>query len=218
VIFVDVPLGASDARVFVERRLEVATVGFRLEQFDSVDIDDVAVGRMATEHLLDLGHRRIGVIEGLAENPRHFDVPGLRAEGCVAALADHGLALDPDLVVGGNFSIDGGHEAMVALLGRPDPPTAVFAMSDEMAFGAIKAAADLGVAVPADLSVVGVDDHDMAAILGLTTVHQSVADLGAQAARLLIERLAQPDRPVEHCRTDVHLEIRSTTAPPATRS
>jgi DNA-binding LacI/PurR family transcriptional regulator len=94
---------------------------------------------------------------------------------------------------------------MHVLLEAPEPPTAVFSMSDEMAFGALLALRDVGRSAPHDLSIVGVDDHDLALVVGLTTVRQSVSDHGSRAARLLIDQLE--GAPVEIARHDSDIEL-----------
>ena len=126
------------------------------------------------------------------------------------------MCIDPGLYADGSFTIQGGYEAAAALLRRADPPTAIFALSDEMAFGAVHAAHQLGLRVPDDVSIVGVDDHDMAPVVGLTTVHQDVDQHGARAARLMIAELAgdQVD-PIRH-NDPIRLVIRTSTGPPTT--
>ena len=104
----------------------------------SLGIDDVEVGRLATSHLLELGHTRIGVVNGQPEDGSV--APFRRQQGFEAAFAAAGLRPDPSLFVPGYFDIGGGYEALGMLLDRPDPPTAVFAFSDEMAFGVLWAA------------------------------------------------------------------------------
>ena len=103
----------------------------------SVRIDDVAVGSLAAGHLAELGHRRIGMIGGLQYMPRTHDVTAARHRGFETGLAAHGRDLDPGLIERGDFGIDSGRDAMASLLDHSNPPTAVFAMSDEMAFGAL---------------------------------------------------------------------------------
>ena len=124
-----------------------------------------------------------------AEAPAYFDVPGQRIAGAAAALADAGLRLEAELIGTGEFTVEGGHEAARELLSRADRPTAIFALSDEMAFGAVIAARDLGLAIPDDVSLIGVDDHEVAEVMGLTTVRQRVVEHGALAARALLRRL-----------------------------
>lgn len=189
IVFVDISLDDAEARRLEDRGLAVVTLGTTTSRFPAITTDDVEVGRLATDHLIGLGHRRIGLLGAQPDDPLGFTVPDRRRAGYRAALAAAGVNVDPTLEAVGNFSVLGGREAMEQLLGRPDPPTAVFAMSDEMAFGAIMAARQLGLDVPGDLSIVGVDDHDVSVVLGLTTVRQEVADHGARAARLLMSQL-----------------------------
>jgi LacI family transcriptional regulator, repressor for deo operon, udp, cdd, tsx, nupC, and nupG len=178
----------------------------------SLGIDDVEVGRLATSHLLTLGHRRIGVINGQPEDGSV--APYRRQQGFELAFAEAGLRPDPSLYAPGYFDIAGGYDALRMLFARPDPPTAVFAFSDEMAFGVLWAARELGFSVPDDLSVVGVDDHDGAPVVGLTTVHQDVAEHGAHAARAMIELLSGREVSLERQNAPIRLVQRFTTAPP----
>lgn len=212
-IVVDVALAPDDVAAVRANGLELVSIGPALDGVPSVGIDDVEVGSLAAAHLLDLGHRRIGLIRGEAHDVFEFVVPHLRQQGFEDEHARRGLATDPELFADGSFTVQGGYEAADALLGRPEPPSAIFALSDEMAFGAIHAARDRGLRIPEDLSVVGVDDHDLSAVVGLTTVHQDVDQHGARAARLMIAQLAH--RPVEPARHSdpVRLVVRHSTAP-----
>ena len=171
-----------------------------------------AGGFAATRHLLDLGHRRIGVIGG----PRQVLCSRERVEGYVAALRSRGLAVDPALVRSGDFHHAGGLAATRALLALPQPPTAVFAGSDEQALGAVDAARQAGLRVPEDLSVVGFDDLPVArwASPALTTVRQPLADMGATAAGMLLARLEGTSLEQPHVELPTRLCVRATTAPP----
>lgn len=225
IVFVDIALDTDECARLHERGLAVVTVGNTTDRFPAVTIDDERVGRIATEHLTALGHRRIGLLGEQRVDPLGFSVPDRRRAGHLAALRDAGLDPDPRLEAVGNFSVLGGRDAMSTLLDLPRPPTAVFAMSDEMAFGAILAARERGIDVPGDCSIVGVDDHEVSIVLGLTTVRQPVSDHGAWAARLLVDQLqdgmstepvdpgARPTRPPE-IESPVVLVERATTAPP----
>lgn len=214
-VFVDIPLSDHEVAFLAEHNLAIATIGGRTDRFPSLGIDDVAVGDMATTHLIELGHTRIGLIAGQPEDVLAFDCPDLRRAGYEQALGRAGIELDTALQIGGNFSVIGGREAMDHLLGLTAPPTAVFAMSDEMAFGVLLAARQAGLVVPRDLSVVGVDDHDVSIVVGLTTIRQQIADHGARAARFVLETLGGV--PVEPHRVDsaIELVVRDTTGPPA---
>lgn len=212
-ILVDVPLTATDADMLDERGVAVVTIGSHSDRFPSLGIDDSAVAELAVDHLVGLGHTRIGLVAGQAEDPLAFEVPHLRHGGYVRSLARAGLEFDPQLEVSGNFSVLGGRDATRALLALPDPPTAVFAMSDEMAFGTIMAAREARLEIPGDLSVIGVDDHDVSIVLGLTTIRQPIADHGATAARLVIEQLHRSPATAHHLDRPIELVVRSTTGP-----
>jgi DNA-binding LacI/PurR family transcriptional regulator len=209
-ILVDLEVAAPDAPV---DRMPIVTIGFELAGCSSVSIDDVAVGRMATEHLLALGHREIALLTGAHDDPFAFSVPRKRLQGYELAIAAVGGRVRQELRAVGGFSTEGGYEAMLSLLQLEVPPTAVFAMSDEMAFGALRALWEQGLLVPRDVSLVGVDDHEVSKVLGLTTVAQPVAEHGATAARLLLERLADPEAAARDVLVPVELVIRATTAP-----
>jgi len=210
-IFVEVALPPGELVELGRHRLGVVTVGQETVAFPSVRVDNVAVGETAVCHLVELGHRRIGVVGAQAEEPACFDVPGQRIVGVERALASVGEALERDLVVNGEFTVDGGHQAARQLLTGTRPPTAIFALSDEMAFGALVAARQLGVDVPGRLSVIGVDDHDVADVMGLTTVRQRVTEHGALAARALLHHLSGEGHPVEHAVGSIELVVRGTT-------
>lgn len=210
-IFVEVALTGSEVADLSRRRLGVVTIGQETSEYPSVRVDNVAIGRIAVEHLVGLGHERIGIIGALAEEPAIFDVPGQRIAGAEQALAAVGLTLDPALVGRGEFTVEGGHRASLELLDRPDRPTAIFALSDEMAFGAVIAARDLGLEIPGDVSLIGVDDHEVAVVLGLTTVRQRVVEHGAIAARALLTHLEGDAPPIEHVIGEPELVVRGST-------
>jgi DNA-binding LacI/PurR family transcriptional regulator len=210
-IFVEVAVTDNDVVALGQRRLAVVTVGQETDVYSSVRVDNIAIGRIAAEHLVSLGHERIGIVGGQAEEPDVFDVPGQRILGAEFALAVAGVALDRSLVATGDFTVEGGHQAAHDLLARDDRPTAIFAVSDEMAFGAFIAARELGLDVPGDVSLVGVDDHEVAVVMGLTTVRQRVVEHGALAARALLRRLADEAHNAEHHIGDVELVMRRST-------
>ena len=189
----------------------VVVVGDRSELVDSVSIDNVVGGEIAGDHLISLGHRRIAVIAGSAHEVATA-VTERRTAGLGRALERVGVALDVDLKAFGNFSALGGYEAMQEILRRSSRPTAVFALSDDMALGAMRAATEAGLSVPGDLSVVGFDDHELAFAAGLTTIAQDPADLGAKGARLLLDRLLGHTGPIRAVQSEVHLETRTSTA------
>jgi LacI family repressor for deo operon, udp, cdd, tsx, nupC, and nupG len=153
-----------------------------------VRIDHRAASVEITRHLIELGHRRIAHITGSknAASTEH------RLNGYKDALAAARIPYDESLVAAGDFSMQSGADAMERLLALDDPPTAVFAGNDEMAFGAVKAARAHGLSVPEDLSMVGCDDQNTAAFYNppLTTVHIPCREIGRRAAQGLIEQIA----------------------------
>lgn len=183
----------------------------------SVVTDDVEGGRMATQHLVDLGHRSIAFLGDDPGNAFGFTSSAQREAGYRAVLEGAGIPLRADLVR------HGPHDRMIAqgltseLLALPHPPTAVFASSDVQATGVLAAAAAAGRRVPDDLSVIGFDDIELSAYVGLTTVRQPLYDSGYLGGRLLLEALAQPapssTEPKVH-QLDLQVVERTTTAAP----
>lgn len=174
-------------------------------------------GVEATQHLVDLGHRRIGYVGGPEKS-----VPAReRFQGYLSALAMNGIRPDPALLKTSDFSREGGLKAGTELLGLPAGarPTAIFAVADNAALGTYEAARRLGLGVPDDLSVVGFDDSLIArnATPALTTVHQSLEAMGSTAVRTLVDRAAGRPTTAGPVRLATRLVVRESTAPPVTR-
>ncbi|TDW30416.1 LacI family DNA-binding transcriptional regulator [Cryobacterium psychrophilum] len=187
----------------------------------TLTIDDAAVARRATEHLLALGHTRIGHVGGSKELDLDFHLPTNRRLGYEGALEAAEIAVSVDLFEPANFTMRGGYQATRRLLERDDGrPSAIFAASDEMAIGCILAARDLGLSVPHDVSVIGIDDHNLADFFGLTTMAQFPQAQGEKAVDILMEQL----HPRPHEPGDLNLPMpfelitRSSTAPPRAES
>ncbi|MGL5808475.1 MAG: substrate-binding domain-containing protein, partial [Nocardioides sp.] len=168
----------------------VTIVGARAEGMSSVCIDDASAARLAVRHLLDLGHRRIAYVGGHDDHQLAFATPLARRATYLEELNRAGIEPDPGIEVNGDYKVAGGMAAARRLLAMPDPPTAVLAASDEMAFGVLWVARELGFRVPQDLSVIGIDDHDLSKAYRLTTVAQPVDQLGREAAASLLAKLA----------------------------
>lgn len=153
----------------------------------AVRIDDRAAAEAMTQHLIDLGHRRIGFIKG---HPNQT-ASAQRYEGYLTALARAGLAADVALVTQGYFTYRSGLEAADQLLGLPSPPTAIFASNDDMAAATVAVAHRLGLDVPRDLTVCGFDDSALATTIWpeLTTIRQPIADMSREAVTVLIEEI-----------------------------
>ncbi|MEU7586859.1 LacI family DNA-binding transcriptional regulator [Micromonospora sp. NPDC049230] len=178
----------------------------------SVTADNLAGATTAVEHLLGLGHRRIGFIAGRSSLAAAWS----REEGYRAALRDAGLPIDPTLIGEGDFNPESAVPLARALLQRADPPTAIFAASDGMALKVLEVAAQLGFSVPGDLSVVGFDNIPESALTdpGLTTVDQSMYHLGYEAARMLKSLVTGEWEGPRQVVLPTGLVIRGSSAPP----
>jgi LacI family transcriptional regulator, repressor for deo operon, udp, cdd, tsx, nupC, and nupG len=185
-----------------------------------VRLDDVALARCAVDHLIGLGHRRIAMIASdCSATPVHV-VAGMRSQGYRQALRAAGIPFDPELTVTSDDTSVGGVRAMSALVARPALPTAVFAHTDELAFGAMATLRGTGLRVPEDVSVVAVDNSRLAAAFQLTTVAQSIGDQGARAAELVVASMrSDGGRGADPAPAGQapELVVRTSTAPPRDR-
>ncbi|MGW0504195.1 LacI family DNA-binding transcriptional regulator [Micromonospora sp. NPDC003241] len=221
VMLVATPLRAPELTALAALDLPGVTVssGTDVPGWPCVRIDDVVAARTATRHLLDLGHRRIAHISGDPDDELAFTAHLDRRRGYQEALRAAGLSPDPSLDVESRFDIAGGTRATEELLRRGDPPTAIFAACDEMAMGALTALRDAGLRVPQDVSVIGIDDHALAGVLGLSTIAQPAAEQGRLAAKLLLDPLAGPPpqsgphRATSPVILNTRLVVRESTAP-----
>ncbi|AEG43253.1 LacI family DNA-binding transcriptional regulator [Isoptericola variabilis] len=178
----------------------------------TVGSDNWNGGLAATRHLLELGHRRIAAISG----PADMLCSRARVDGYRSALAEAGVAFDPDLVRIGNFYVEAGYSEGLRLLSAPDRPTGIFAGSDMQALGVLRAALELGLRVPDDVSVVGYDDLPLAQWTGpaLTTVRQPLSEMGAIATRMVLELAAGETPLMRRVNLATELVVRESTAPP----
>ncbi len=198
----------------IELGMPTSLIGTAKEGVAGVTIDDVQAARTATQHLLNLGHKRIAIISGnLIDAP--FTAEHDRFRGYRETMEEAGLEIDPLMEAFGYFTVAGGEQAMTALLTHRERPTAVFAMSDEMAFGAMRAMRAHGLIPGKDISIIGIDNHDLSELLDLTTVAQPVFDLGRVAAEALLVQIrsdgssARPDSFV----LPTQLIVRGSTSP-----
>jgi LacI family transcriptional regulator, repressor for deo operon, udp, cdd, tsx, nupC, and nupG len=169
----------------------VVILGGSVLGFPTVMIDDVGASWTATDHLMQLGHTRITHFAGDLDGQMDFSVHGRRARGYRLAVERAGIA--PSIVEVG-FDPDEVHATALTVLDRPDRPTAVFAVSDEIAFPVMAAAAELGLVIGTDLSVVGFDDHPRAEAEHLTTIRQRPEEQGAAAADMILSGIGHgPD-------------------------
>lgn len=168
-------------------------------------------GLAATRHLIECGHRRIGIVTG----PEDMMCSLARLDGYRSAMTTAGLEIDPSLIAFGDFHVEGGHTWAMEMLRRPNRPTAVFAGSDLQAIGVLEAAGALGLRTPEDLSVVGYDDVAVAkwSRPALTTVHQPLRKMAEAAAEMLL-RLRAGESTTTRMELATSLVIRKSTAPP----
>lgn len=180
---------------------------------DAVVVDNSRAARAMTEHLLDLGHRRIALFIDETDWTTGRD----RVAGYRDALTARGLEVDPDLVVSSGWDVAGAQGAAHDLLSRPDRPSAVFAANNVLAEGAWRATRDLSLRIPEDLSLVSFDDAPWMSMVtpGLTAVAQDAVALGEAAIGLLVDRFAHPEAEPQTLVLPALLLERASTAPPA---
>lgn len=190
VLVASVVLDEPEFEALAELNRPVGLLGLQRPGVLSAGIDDVAAARSAVEHLLALGHRRIGLLGGDTDDPMRFTPPLHRRTGYHDALIAAGITPDPALEELGFFTVKQGAAAARRLLAVPDPPTALFAESDEMAYGALREAARAGLRVPEDLAVMGFDDQPFAELMDLSSVRQPVADQALDVTTRLLALIA----------------------------
>lgn len=191
--------------------LPLIGLGTPSHRLSTLRVDDIAVARVATEHLLALGHREIAHIGQSREGRDELDIPTLRRRGFESALRDARIA--PAGFASGDFTIEAGYRAAAELL-RDAHPTAIFAASDELAFGALFAARDAGLTVPRDISIVGVDGHELGGFFGLTTVEQFPRAQGERVAEAVLAAVGE-DVAAPASDLPFALVERTSTAPPS---
>jgi LacI family transcriptional regulator len=178
----------------------------------TVSSDNLKGAIVATEHLIGLGHRRIGFLAGRPD----LESAQLRELGYRQALAAAGIAVDPELVLVGGYTAADAAAPARQLLQMDHPPTAIFAANDLSAIETIEAAQALGLRVPDDVSVVGFDNVPESALIDptLTTIDQSIQQMGFEAVRLLIALIDDPGRPPVHVTLPTELVVRQSSGPP----
>lgn len=205
---------ASHLGTLKERQLPVVLLDRPLYHgdLDVVTVDNAEGARTAIRHLVDLGHRRIGIISG----PRRVATMAERVRGYKEALAECGIPLDPELIYFGDLRESGGYEGLRHLMGLADPPTAVFTTDNRTTTGALTAAWEIGIRIPDELSLVAFDDMPWMRLLTppITVVQQPTYELGSKAASLLFERIGTPDLPQQVVQLHCKLIERSSCARP----
>jgi DNA-binding LacI/PurR family transcriptional regulator len=215
ILVVGLPLADDELAVLQALGYPLVCIGWGGSQEATVRLDDQAIGREAVRHLVGLGHRVIAHVTGTPDDVHPWSPPADRAAGWREAMSRAGLPATPDLVIYGGFEVAGGRSSIKTLLERRPDITAVFVSSDEMAMGVVLGLRDLGMRVPEDVSVIGVDGHDLGELIGLTTMAQPVEDQGKAAADLVLDMIngMTPPRQVIY---PARLLVRSSTAAPRT--
>jgi LacI family transcriptional regulator len=173
----------------------------------AVDVDNYVGGRIATEYLLSLQHKRIGFVAG------RYQASSARLRGYQEALVNAGISLDESLIMPGDFTQPSGFHAATKLLALANPPTAIFAANDVSAFGVMEAVKEHGLRVPHDISIIGFDDIPMASQVfpPLTTIRQPLAEMGRAAVRMMIAKLRGVEPPSNRITLATELVVRGTT-------
>ena len=211
-IIVSMPPKDDEFRSLLELGIPLTLLGFDHDGCNSVKVDDVLGGKIATQHLIDYGHKEIGILSGERDTALSFNVSDDRTTGFLNALEDAGLEWNPEFEVRGDYNIQTSELAMESFLRKKKLPTAIFCHSDEMAFGAMKAIRNKGMRIPEDISIIGFDDHEMSQYVGLTTVSQPPQFLGQMAGAATVASITEPNHQIKHLSVATFLVLRETTA------
>jgi DNA-binding LacI/PurR family transcriptional regulator len=216
VIAVSLELTETEIQQLLAIHRPIVGIGGPLPGASTIRINDSGIAEAAARHLIQLGHTKIAHMTGEAAYNKDFRLPGTRQGGFKKAMRNAGLAVRPEWQVSADFTIQGGYASARRLLGdSAERPTAVFAASDEMAIGTLLAARDFGLRVPYDLSVIGIDGHELGEVFGLTTIDQDARGQGALAVRRLLAGLDDGvDTAAEDTEYPTRFVIRSSTAVP----
>jgi DNA-binding LacI/PurR family transcriptional regulator len=209
-VIMSLPVEDTYVDHLLKHDLPTVLIEFPNERLNSVEIDDVAGGRMVAEYLVAKGHRRIAFL-GDTDLPEYAIHPvSLRLVGFRQGLQAAGIALEDELVRLAPYTMEQTHQVAIELLDTSNPPTAVFAATDFQALSIIKTAYQLGVKIPGELAVIGFDDLDMAEYADLTTVCQHLDESGRLAIEILLTHIEDNSRPVQHIKLPLTIIERST--------
>jgi LacI family repressor for deo operon, udp, cdd, tsx, nupC, and nupG len=214
VILTALPMAQAEVERLDLMGVHVVVAGGTVRDYPHVQVDDLEAGRVAVQHLVDLGHRRIAMIRTSDTDGTTWSSDVLRRQAWDETLAAAGVEAADELLVTEEYGVDAGARAMARLLALPEPPTAVFAYSDELAFAAIIHTRAQGLRVPEDVSVMGIDGHPLGELFGVTTVDQDVEAQGRAAAELVV-RLIAGEKDVSDIDIASHLIVRGTTSAPS---
>ena len=197
-VIMSLPVNDADVKRLVELRLPTVLIEYPHPLLNSVEIDDVEGGRVATEYLIMKGHRRIAFL-GDSDLPEYSIHPvSFRLKGFRKAMKAANIEVPESFIRLAPYSLEHARQIAKEFIGLPDPPTAIFAATDFQALGVIKAARQLGIKVPDELAIIGFDDLDMSEFEDLTTIRQHLDESGRLAIEILLSHIADSNRPVQH--------------------
>ena len=203
----------SVSRRLRDSGLAVVLIDAYSPMFPSLVVNNVEGAYQAVKCLIEKGHQRIGFINGEIEGNFKFNQANDRLIGLHRAFGEGGLLFEPELVLTSEWSRMGGKQAALQLLSQQKRPTAIFAASDMQAVGVLEAAKDLGIPVPEQLSVIGIDGIEVSELLELSTVRQPMQEMGEVGAARLVELIDDSVKAPELIRFDTRLVERHTTGP-----
>jgi len=215
VMCIAVRMSEDEIETLAKVNKPIVAIGGPIKGATCIKVDDTAAGKLATEHLLAMGHSKIAMIGQFENEDKVFNVFNERREGYEVALKNAGITpRDAWYKTVSKYAISEGYAAAKQLLGDPhNAPTAIFASSDELAVGAMLAAKDMGLSIPNDLSIVGVDNHELADFFGITTINQDVHGQAEKLVKTMLQLLDDPEHQVEdQVNWPVELIVRSSTA------
>ncbi len=212
-ITVSFPIGLNALEYIDMHQAPVVTLETKSGNLPRVYIDNTEAAELAVRYLINLGHSRIGFIYGSTKITRFEYISSSRYKGYKRALHAAGISEDHDLEVLGNDVYRGGARALKQLMTIKNPPTAIFAMTDEMAIGALKMLRDMNLEVPKHISVIGFDDNDVSEYLGLSTIKQPLTRYGELAAEMIVSKFNKPNIQIIDKKLTYELVIRASTGP-----
>ncbi len=216
-VVINTELPESQHELVRRLALPVVAIGTRHDNSPLISVDDLTCAKTATDHLLELGHRRIAYLGAAPEGSSAYATPQTRFDGYRRSLDQAGISVSAQSVIECEWRADDAYRSMHELLdSNEDQPTAILAANYEVALGALAAARTVGLRVPDDLSIIGIDDHALATAFGLATVRQDAAAQGTAAAQALLAQLGLAPSDLASDRVfPVELITRQSTASPA---
>lgn len=210
-IVLSLPIQKEEAQRLTAHGLQTVLIEYSHPDLNCIEIDDVRGGRMAAEHLLNKGHRRIAYIGDKEPHDYELHPAGMRLQGFKQALENAQVNLPDEYISLVENTYSDAMRATREILSLPTPPSAIFAAADVQALSVMKAAREMNVKVPEQLAVVGFDDIDSAEFMDLTTIRQHLDESGRLAVEILLDHMADPDHELQHVDLPLQLIERRTT-------